>query len=146
MSKGLEVAKFSLECSTATCSQGPAGTKILAFNFVGPATNGFGTIVGTLTFDTGRGGHIEFCAVAFMDNGDLFKSSATGTYKAAGKHQWKTQMLLHNSDGGVMLSEGFIDLETASWKGSVFEWQADHPHRSMSPLEQYRSWLKDVAA
>jgi hypothetical protein len=146
MSKGLELAKFNLECSTATCTAGPAGTKILAFNFFGPATGGFGTVVGTLTFDTGKGGNMEFCGVAFMDNGDIFNSSATGTFKPVGKHQWSTQMLLHNSDGGVMLSEGFIDLASTMWTGTIFEWLAEQTPRTSSPLQQYRNWLRDVAA
>lgn len=142
MSKGREVAEFDLQCSTATCSPGEAGSKTLTFNFWGPATGGFGTIVGTATFDTGRGGQMEFCGVAFMEDGELFNSSATGTYKSKGKHVWTTQMLLHNSDGGVMLSEGVIDLAKASWKGSVFEWFPEALGRTRTPLDQYRHWLQ----
>ena len=141
MTKGNEIAEFKLQCSTATCTAGEAGSKILSFNFWGEGTGsyGLGRLMGTVTFDTGQQGKMEYCGVAFLESGELFNSSATGTYKSVGKHQWSTRMLLHSSDSSVTLSEGLIDLVTGSWNGRLFEWMPEGHGRISYALEHYRS-------
>jgi hypothetical protein len=131
MTKGSEIADFKLQCSTATCTPGEAGSKILAFNFWGEGhgSHGLGRLMGTVTFDTGRDGKMEYCGVVFLENGELFNSSATGTYRSVGKHQWSTRMLLHSSDSTITLSERVIDLVAGSWNGQLYEWLPEGPVR-----------------
>jgi hypothetical protein len=140
MTKGKEIAEFKLQCSTATCSAGEAGSKLLAFNFWGEGTGvqGMGRLMGTVTFDTGQQGKMEYCGVVFLESGELFNSSATGTYRSVGKHQWSTRMLLHSSDSSVTLSEGLIDLVTGSWSGRLFEWLPEGHGRISYALEHRR--------
>jgi len=147
MTKGDQIAEFKLQCSTATCTAGEAGSKILAFNFWGEGigSQGVGRLMGTVTFDTGRDGKMEYCGVEFLETGELFNSSATGTYKTVGKHQWSTRMLLHSSDSSVTLSEGLIDLETGSWNGRLFEWLPEGLARISHVLEHHRGRSNDGA-
>ena len=134
MAKGRELAEFTLQCSTATCTAGPAGSKLIAYNFDGEVSGGFGAIIATATIDTGNGGNMEFCGVMFRDDGRAFNSSATGTYQSIGIHRWSTDLLMHSSDGSVMLGEGVIDLASRSWRGHFFEWLAE-PFASGRPAK-----------
>jgi hypothetical protein len=137
MTKGSEIAQFKLQCSTATCTSGEAGSKILSFNFWGEGAGsyGLGRLMGTVTFDTGREGKMEY-----------FNSSATGTYSSVGKHQWSTRMLLHSSDSSVTLSEGLIDLVAGSWNGRLFEWLPEGRARISHLLDHHRGGRSNDAA
>ena len=141
MSKGRQLSEFKLECSSATCTQGPAGAKVLSLNFTGEASAGYGMIVGTASIDIGKSGQIDFCAVSFKDNGDIGNASGSGYCRSAGQHRWTTQMHMYSSDGGVALAEGLLDLATSTWTGKGFEWLADEVAPLPATHDRYRDWL-----
>ena len=146
MPKGRQCAEYSLECTSTTCTAGPAGEKILALNFWGDATGGLGTLVCTVTIDTSRDGRMDFCGVSFEKNGDLGNASGHGFCRTAGKHRWATQLLLHCSDGDVVLMEGLLDLATNTMSGIAYEWITEDVRRPAAAVKDYRDWLPHQAA
>lgn len=123
MAKGNAAATFSMKSTSQTHLPGPAGSTLIQTNFEGTATGGFGTITGTATFvGGGKGGTVGYIGIAYQENGEVLNTSGTGTYESSGSHRWRTQSILHNSDGSAFYSEGEIDLATRTWSGTVYEW------------------------
>lgn len=81
-------------------------------NFEGPSTP-FGTIVRTGTFVSvgAKSGTYSVCAAAYLDNGDSLTGTGQGTFESIGRHKWRTQELIHISDGNIFIVEGEIDLD-----------------------------------
>jgi hypothetical protein len=123
MAKGNELGVFSSTSTSATYLPGPGGGTLTQVNFEGTGT-GFGTIGGTATFaGGGKGGTLSYCGAAYLDNGDQVTGAGTGTYESVGAHRWRTQLIVHISDGSAVLSEGEIDLATRTWSGKLFDWR-----------------------
>ena len=121
MAKGKELGVFSSKSTSLTYLPGPAGSTLVQANFEGTAT-GFGTIGGTATFVGGKSGTFSYYGAAYLDNGDQLNGSGAGTYESVGANRWRTQFVVHVSDGSALLSEGEIDLATRTWSGKLFEW------------------------
>lgn len=122
MAKGNELGTFSSTTTSVTYLPGPAGSTIIQANYEGTAS-GFGTIGGTGSFvGGGKGGSLSYCGAAYQENGEVLLANGTGTYESSGTHHWRTQTILHLSDGNVLYSEGEIDLATRVWSGKVFAW------------------------
>jgi hypothetical protein len=123
MTKGNELATYSMKSTSATFLPGPAGSTITQVNFEGTATGGYGTVAGTGSFVGGaKGGSMSWCGVAYLENGDQLTSAGSGSYESTGTHHWRTESVIHLSDGSAMLSEGEIDLADRSWNGKVYNW------------------------
>ena len=65
---------------------------------------------------------MSYCGVAYQDNGEVLNANGTGSYESSGNHRWRTQSILHLSDGNALFSEGEIDLASRAWSGKVFAW------------------------
>lgn len=120
MAKGKHLGEFSQKFTSLTLTPGPAGSIVTQGNCEGTAT-GFGTVLATGTFVGGKSGTFSYCATAHLDNGEQLSGTGSGAYESSGKHHWRTQGLVHISDGRTVVSEGEIDLATRSWTGKIFE-------------------------
>lgn len=122
MAKGKELGTFEMKSTTATFLPGPAGSTLVQGNYEGTATGGFGAVAGTATFVGGKSGTFSYCGGSYAEDGDQLSAHGTGTYESIGVHRWRTQGILHLSDGTTLHSEGELDLASRSWTGKVFEW------------------------
>jgi hypothetical protein len=120
MASGNQVGEFSFKFTSLTVKAGPAGSTIIEGNYEGPAS-GMGTIVGTGAFVGRKSGTYSTCSALYLDNGEELSGAGTGTFESNGKHRWKTQGVVHRSDGRTVSTEGEIDLATRSWSGKSFE-------------------------
>jgi hypothetical protein len=119
MAKGKEVGEFSFKFSSLTFTPGPAGSIVTQVNCDGSAV-GFGTVLGTIALVGGKSGTFSACWAAFLDDGEQLSGTGSGTYESSGKHRWRTQHVIHISDGTSVVNEGEIDLAARSWKGKNF--------------------------
>ena len=120
MAKGKLQGEFSLKFTSLTLTPGPAASTVIQGNCEGSAT-GYGTVIGTVAFVGGKSGTFSGCWAAYLDNGEQLSATEPGTYESSGKHRWRTQGVVHISDGISIVSEGEIDLATRSWTGKNFE-------------------------
>lgn len=122
MAKGKSLGEFSFASTGVTVLPGPAGGPVLQVNYEGTAT-GFGTVAITASFTGINSGTFRADGVSFQERGDVLSGDTTnGRFDNAGVNRWRTSSIWHISDGGVLLSEGEIDLAERSWKGENFEW------------------------
>lgn len=118
---GKAIGEFSFKAVTIKYSPGPAGSVLVEANWEGTAT-GFGAVFATSTHVGGpKGGSFNWCAGAYLDNGDSLTGLGQGTYESIGKHRWRTEGIYHISDGRSTRGEGEIDLASRSWKGTIHE-------------------------
>jgi hypothetical protein len=120
MASGKNVGEFSFKFTSLTVKPGPAGSTIIEGNYEGPAS-GTGTIIGTAAFVGRKSGTYRTCSALYLDSGEELSGAGTGTFESNGKHRWKTQGLVHASDGRIVATEGEIDLATRSWSGNTSE-------------------------
>jgi hypothetical protein len=122
MATGKPVGEFSLKTTSLTLTPGPGGSVLVQGNFEGPSTH-FGTILRTGTFVSAgaKSGTFSVCAAAYLENGDSLTGNGQGTFESSGRHRWRTQELIHVSDGRTYEVEGEIDLAARTWTGKIFE-------------------------
>src|SRR5271165_5831401 len=99
MAKGRELGDFSHRLTSVTVQPGPAGSTIQQSTWEGGAS-GYGTIFSTATFVGGKSGTFSFYTAAYLENGDQVSGSANGVYESVGIHVWRTEGVVHVSDGG----------------------------------------------
>lgn len=68
-----------------------------------------------------KSGTFSVCAAVYLDNGDSLAGNGQGTFESIGRHRWRTQELIHISDGRTCGVEGEIDLAARTWTGKIFE-------------------------
>ena len=120
MVSGKQVGEFSFKFTSLTIKPGPAGSTIIEGNYEGPVS-GMGTILGTAAFVGRKSGTYSTCSALYLDDGEELSGAGTGTFESNGKHRWKTQGLVHRSDGRIVATEGEIDLASRSWNGKTVE-------------------------
>lgn len=76
---------------------------------------GYGTVLGTLTFVVGKSGTFSECTAAYLDNGHILTVTGQGTYESSGRHKWHTQHVSQLSNGRTLAVEGEIDLAARTW-------------------------------
>ena len=122
MALGKEIGDFSFQI-TSTSYAGEEGT--VHVNVDGTAT-AFGTVLGTMTFhvDTpgDKSGALSWRGQGFLDDGEQTAGIGEGAWEEAGKHQWRTRLVIRTSDGQVFASDGLVDLATRTLKGKNIEW------------------------
>jgi hypothetical protein len=122
MASGKHVGEFSFKFTSLAVRPGPAGSTIIEGNYEGPVSGmRVATILGTAAFVGRKSGTYSSCSVLYLDNGEEVSNAGTGTFESNGKHRWKTQGLVHSSDGQAVATEGESDLATRSWSGKTFE-------------------------
>lgn len=121
MALGKEIGEFSFKQTSVTYAQDGGSVSV---NFDGTAT-GFGTVLGTLIVRGEPGAKQGTCSwrgQAFLDNGSNRVGFGEGTWKEAGKHQWRIQLIVETSDGQIFASDGRVELATRSYSGKIIEW------------------------
>ena len=121
MAIGKEIGKFTLKAVTTTYAL--EGNSVL-INVDGTAT-GYGTVLGTLTFKGEPGaknGSLSWRGQGFLDTGETVTGGGEGTWEEAGKHKWRTRLIVATSDGKCHASEGPLDLKTRTLSGKMLDW------------------------
>jgi hypothetical protein len=119
MASDQPIGEYSLKSTSLTISAGPAGSTIIEANFEGSA-GAFGAVIGTGAFIGAKHGTYSWTAIAYLDDGESMTGGGPGSYETIGKHRWKTQGILHMSNGQTLTTEGEFDLATRSWNGKIF--------------------------
>jgi hypothetical protein len=113
------IGEFTLKSTSLTISAGPAGSTVIKANFEGSA-GALGVVIGTGAFIGAKNGTYSWTAIAYLGNGEAMTGGGPGTFESIGNHHWKTQGVLHMSNGQTLTTEGEIDLATRSWNGKIF--------------------------
>jgi hypothetical protein len=122
MALGKQIGEFSLKTTSLTLTPGPGGSVLVQGNFEGTSAT-FGAILRTGTFVSAgaKSGTFSVCAAAYLENGDSLTGNGQGTFESIGRHQWRTQELMHISDGRTFDIEGEMNLAERAWTGKIFE-------------------------
>jgi hypothetical protein len=121
MAIGNEIGKFTLKSITSTY---PLEGGSVQVNLDGKAT-GYGTVIGTLTFrgePGAKSGSLSWRGEGFLDSGEVVIGAGEGIWEEAGKHKWRTRLIVSTSDGKSHASEGQLDLKTRTLSGKMMEW------------------------
>jgi hypothetical protein len=121
MAIGKEIGEFTLKTITTTYALEGDSVQV---NLDGTAS-GYGTVIGTLTFRGEAGaksGPLSWRGQGFLDNGDTITGMGEGTWEEAGKHRWRTRLIVSTSDGKSHASDGLLDLKTRTLSGKMMEW------------------------
>lgn len=113
-----ESGEFNLK---ATSVSYPTDANVVAADFDGTAT-GFGTVLGTVTFQVEPGtkkGPCSWRGQGFLDNGDQLAASGEGVWEESGKHSWRIRTIIRISDGQVISTDGEFDLASRSYNGTL---------------------------
>ena len=121
MALGKEIGSFSLKITSVSYADDGAAT----VDCDGTA-DGFGTVLGSLTFVAGepgaKRGALRWRGGAFLDGGEALQAVGEGAYEEIGKHKWRTRLIVSVSDGQIFGSDGELDLAGRSLKGKNLEW------------------------
>ncbi len=121
MAIGKEIGKFTLKSITTRYTLEGSSVEV---NLDGTAT-GYGTVLGTLTFrgePGAKSGALSWRGQGFLETGDTVTGFGEGTWEEAGKHKWRTRLIVSTSDGKSHASEGLLDLKTRTLSGKMFDW------------------------
>lgn len=124
MASGKQIGEYSFKFTSITNTPGPGGSVVQQANCEGTLKAGgqSGTILLTGTFvGGGKSGTYSSCGVGYRDDGEVLRSSGSGSYESVGKHRWRTRGVAENSEGLSIATEGEIDLAERSWTGKLFE-------------------------
>jgi hypothetical protein len=121
MAIGKEIGEFTLKSiTTRYVLEGV----LVEVNFDGTAT-GYGTVLGTLFFRGEAGatsGALSWRGQGFLDSGETVTGAGEGIWEEAGKHKWRTRLIVSTSDGKSHASEGYLDLKSRTLSGTMLEW------------------------
>jgi len=125
MAFGDQIGEFSYQLTSVNIDDDGTGQQVHTSTWDGEAS-GYGTVLGTMTLyasASDEAGRMEWNASAYLDSGDRATGTGTGTWSNCGKHQWRIRAVNLTSTGSVFGSDGVIDLQARSFKGSLFEWE-----------------------
>jgi hypothetical protein len=121
MAIGKEIGEFTLKAITTTYALEGDTVQV---NLDGTAT-GYGTVLGTLTFHGEPGaksGPLSWRGQGFLDAGETVVGTGEGIWEEAGKHRWRTRMIVSTSDGKSHASDALLDLKSRTLSGKMLEW------------------------
>ena len=114
-----------MKSTSITVSVSASGGPASHVNLEGTAT-GFGTVIGTLTFQPdapgAKSGKASWLGAAYLEDGETLIGSGDGAYAEAGKHKWRVRAIVRISNGSVLLSDGEASLEGRTYKGKLYDW------------------------
>jgi len=118
--------EFGFSVTSTTYERQSGGGVNVCINIEGTAT-GFGQVNGTLTLIVpGPGatsGPATYAGASFQDSGEVIGANGEGCWnQIAGEQKWRVRGLNLTSNGGVVLSDGTIDLATRAYNGTINEW------------------------
>ena len=112
--------EFSLKIASLTFTPGPANSVLVQANCEGPVT-GFRDDLGTVRSWCGKSGTFSWCAVTYLDNGDILTYQRPGDTESRGSISGAPNGVVQLSDGRSIGVEGEIDLAARTWNGKFFE-------------------------
>jgi hypothetical protein len=121
MAIGKEIGEFTLKSITTNYALEGVTVQV---NLDGTAT-GYGTVLGTLFFrgePGAKSGPLSWRGQGFLDNGETVIGAGEGIWEEAGKHRWRTRLIVSTSDGRSHASEGLLDLQSRTLSGKMLEW------------------------
>jgi len=126
MAIGEESGEFSYSVTSSSFERRDAGGTQVVINVEGNAS-GFGQSNGTLTLVApvpGAGaGSGSYTGAAFLDSGEVIGIVGEGCYQQLdGELKWRVRGINMASNGGVLLSDGTLDLAQRSFNGTFSEW------------------------
>jgi hypothetical protein len=121
-----EAGEFGYSITSSTFSNRQEGGTEVVINVEGNAS-GFGQLNGTLTMIApapgADAGPVNFTGAAFLDSGEVIGTTAEGCWqKLDGEQKWRVRGINMNTQGGVFVSDGTLDLATRSFNGTFSEW------------------------
>lgn len=115
-----EIGTTSLKVTSVTY-----GDTTAQLNLQGPSVLG-GTLQVTLTVKGepgARSGSVSARGARFNEDGTIVNTVGEGAWTTVGKNKWRIRQMVCNSDGGVLLVDGELDLATLSLSGKgAYEW------------------------
>lgn len=119
------VGEFSLTSTGVTVIANPSGGGSNQVNVEGTAT-GYGTVVGTLTFQTdapdAAGGSCTWAGQGYLEDGTSVGGAGQGVFTALGNHKWRVRLLMQISNGTLLVTDGEMSLDGRSYQGQICEW------------------------
>ncbi len=118
--------EFSYSVTSSTFERQPGGGVDVSINLEGTAS-GFGQVNGTMTLIAptpgATQGSVSFTGAAFLESGEVLGATGEGCWQQLdGEQKWRVRGLNIISNGGVILSDGTLDLATRSYNGTMNEW------------------------
>lgn len=119
---GKKVTDFAAKVTFVTYLEDRSVLNLQTFGDVGPHS----TVGVTATFlrpVDGKGsiGPYSSQRISFRTDGSTATLSSHGVWKTLGKHRWEVKAIGISSEGDAMLAVGVLELETMSFKGSVYD-------------------------
>jgi hypothetical protein len=126
MAKGKKSGEFTFKATSVTYEEMASGGGVVQLNLDGKAT-GFGTVMGTMSLfgdaPGSQSGRSSWTGEAYLENGDVVQGSGDGFFEKSGKHKWRVRSIVRTTDGAVLLSDGVINLDGRSYKGTLTRWE-----------------------
>lgn len=126
MGIGETSGEFNSSVTSSTYERQPGGGVNVVINLEGTAS-GFGQINGTLTLIVpGPGataGAASYTGASFLDSGEVLGATGEGCWQQLdGEQKWRVRGLNIITNGGVVLSDGTLDLASRAYSGTLNEW------------------------
>jgi hypothetical protein len=130
--KGRKVAigetsgEFNYSVTSSTFERQAGGGSQVVINVEGTAT-GFGQANGTLTMVApalgAAAGPGSYTGASFSDAGEVIGVTGEGCWQQLdGENKWRVRGINLTSNGGVILSDGTLDLASRTFSGTIAEW------------------------
>ncbi len=118
--------EFSNSITSSTFERQDGGGSQVSVNIEGTAS-GFGQTNGTLTLRVPNPGAVagpaSFTGAAFADSGEVIGLTGEGCWEQLdGEQKWRVRGINMATNGGVILSDGTLDIATRSFNGTMNEW------------------------
>ena len=118
--------EFSSSITSSTFERQDGGASQVSVNIEGTAS-GFGQTNGTLTLRVpspgAAAGPASYTGAAFADSGEVIGLTGEGCWEQLdGEQKWRIRGINMATNGGVILSDGTLDIATRSFNGTMNEW------------------------
>ena len=118
--------EFSYSITSSTFERQDGCGSQVSINIEGTAS-GFGQLNGTLTLRVpnpgATAGPASYTGASFGDAGEVVGSNGEGCWEQLdGEQKWRVRGINMNTDGGVILSDGTLDIGARSFNGTINEW------------------------
>jgi hypothetical protein len=118
---GKKITNFAAKVTSVTYLEDRSILNLQTFGDVGP----YGTVGVTATFmrpvdGKGTTGPYSSQGISFRSDGAVERLSSHGVWTSLGQHRWQVKAIGISSEGASMLAVGTMELETMSFKGTVY--------------------------
>ena len=126
MAIGEPSGEFSYSITSSQFERTNDGGSQVVINLEGNAS-GFGQVNGTLVLVVptpgANAGPGNYTGAAFLDSGEVVGATGEGCWEQLdGEQKWRIRGINMMTNGGVLVSDGTLDLATRSFNGTFSEW------------------------